>query len=262
MAVPFLRSAGAALALLAGAGCAAPPPEAPRPAPFAVFDNLYYLGTAGAAAWLLATDQGLVLINAPPGDAAEGVRALGFEPEAIRYLLVSDAGRENAGGVRRMQDRFGPAVMMTEEDWRLALAHPDYPPPVRHLSVAGGDTLDLGRARLRFMHTPGRTPGGLSVLFTVYDGGYPRTAFLFGGAGPGGGPDAARRRIDSIRRVRRIPGVEVHVPNRPGEVVERAARLRVRRPGEPHPFVDPAGWTAWLDAQRERAEAELEGADR
>ncbi len=41
----------------------------------------------------------------------------------------------------------------------------EYPKPIRHLSVAGGSTLNLGRTRLRFLHTPGHTPGSLSFFF-------------------------------------------------------------------------------------------------
>ena len=38
-------------------------PEFQRVAPFQVFDNLYYVGAKWVSAWLLETDQGLILFD-------------------------------------------------------------------------------------------------------------------------------------------------------------------------------------------------------
>ncbi len=243
-------------------------PEQQRVAPFQVFDNLYYVGARWVSAWLLETDQGLILFDSLYGDlvdiAVDGIRELGFDPDDIRYLIVSHAHYDHVGGARRFQQEFGAVVLMTEADWQLTEGEPDfrdYPRPMRHLSLGNGDTLNLGRTRLQFLQTPGHTPGVLSSVFTVYDNGYPHTAVMFGGAGLNfEGADRLGMYIDSVDRLLAMPEVEVNVSNHPdsGDIFTRYEMLEERQDGDPHPFVDPESWTAWLELLRRDAHARLD----
>jgi len=242
--------------------------EEERVAPFKVFDNLYYVGVKKISAWLLESDQGLILFDSLYGDltglAIESIRELGFDPDDIRYVIVSHAHRDHVGGARRLQEEFGSVVMMTEADWSIA-AEPaipeDYPKPIRHLSASDGSTLNLGRTRLRFFQTPGETPGVLSTRFTVYDNGYPHEAFLFGGADLNfAGIQQTELYINSVERLMQLEGIEVNIPNHPefGEVFERYEILLEREDGDFHPFVDPESWDAWLEILMLNAQAKLE----
>ena len=242
--------------------------EEERVAPFKVFDNLYYVGVKKISAWLLESDQGLILFDSLYGDltglAIESIRELGFDPDDIRYVIVSHAHRDHIGGARRLQEEFGSVVMMTEADWSIA-AEPaipeDYPKPIRHLSASDGSTLNLGRTRLRFFQTPGETPGVLSTRFTVYDNGYPHEAFLFGGADLNfAGIQQTELYINSVERLMQLEGIEVNIPNHPefGEVFERYEILLEREDGDFHPFVDPESWDAWLEILMLNAKAKLE----
>ncbi len=242
-------------------------PALQRVAPFQVFDNLYYVGAEWVAAWLLVSDQGLILFDALYGDltdiAVDGIRELGFDPDEIRYVIVSHAHGDHVGGARRFQQEFGAVVMMTEADWNMTEASDGsrYPKPVRHLSVSDGSTLNLGRTRLRFMVTPGHTPGVLSTRFTVYDNGYPHEAFMFGGVGLNfTGVERTEAYINSVQRLQQLQGIEVNVPNHASfnDVFMRQEMLQERRDGDPHPFVDPESWTAWLDLLLLDAQAKLE----
>ncbi len=242
--------------------------DSQRIAPFQVFDNLYYVGARDVSAWLLESDQGLILFDSMNHErvdyAIDGIRELGFDPDDIRYLIVSHAHPYHVGGARRLQQEFGVVVLMTEADWRITETEPEslaYPPPMRHLSPGNGDNLNLGRTRVQFLHTPGRTAGGLSTVFTVYDSGYPHTAILFGAGEPEfGEPDRLRAFIDAVDRLRAMSDVEVHVPIRPdaGDVFARLEGLQQRRDGDPHPFVDPESWQAGLDLLRREAQARLD----
>ena len=242
--------------------------EEERVTPFKVFDNLYYVGVKKISAWLLESDQGLILFDSLYGDltglAIESIRELGFDPDDIRYVIVSHAHRDHIGGARRLQEEFGSVVMMTEADWSIA-AEPaipeDYPKPIRHLSASDGSTLNLGRTRLRFFQTPGETPGVLSTRFTVYDNGYPHEAFLFGGADLNfAGIQQTELYINSVERLMQLEGIEVNIPNHPefGEVFERYEILLEREDGDFHPFVDPDSWDAWLEILMLNAQAKLE----
>ena len=242
--------------------------EEERVAPFKVFDNLYYVGVKKISAWLLESDQGLILFDSLYGDltglAIESIRELGFDPDDIRYVIVSHAHRDHIGGARRLQEEFGSVVMMTEADWSIAAepAIPEYyPKPIRHLSASDGSTLNLGRTRLRFFQTPGETPGVLSTRFTVYDNGYPHEAFLFGGADLNfAGIQQTELYINSVERLMQLEGIEVNIPNHPefGEVFERYEILLEREDGDFHPFVDPESWDAWLEILMLNAQAKLE----
>ena len=252
--------------------CAQQPSESQieneRVAPFQVFDNLYYVGAKSVSAWLLESDQGLILFDSLYGEltdlAIDSIRDLGFDPDDIRYLIVSHAHYDHIGGARRFQDEFGAVVMMTEEDWNMTEGPPiyrEYPKPTRHLSASDGSTLNLGRTRLRFFQTPGVTPGVLSTRFTVYDNGYPHDAFLFGGSDLDfSGAEQAELYINSVRRIMQLEGIEVNIPNHPesAEIFERYEILQDRGDGDPHPFVDPESWAAWLDLLLLGARAKLD----
>ncbi|MEQ8954586.1 MAG: MBL fold metallo-hydrolase, partial [Gammaproteobacteria bacterium] len=207
--------------------------------PFQVFDNLYYVGARWASSWLLVSDQGLILFDALYDELADmvidNIRELGFDPNDIRYVIVSHAHYDHVGGVRKFQEQFNSVVMMTEQDWQMTTQPAEfreYPTPIRHLSVNDGSTLNLGRTRLRFFQTPGHTPGVLSTLFTVYDDGFPHTAFMFGGVGLNfSGVERTELYIDSVRRLQTFPDIEVNIPNHPpsGDVFSRYEMLQQRR---------------------------------
>ena len=246
-------------------------PKIQRVEPFQVFDNLYYVGAKWVAAWVLETDQGLILFDTLYGEltdiAIDGMRDLGMDPNDVRYVIVSHAHYDHIGGARRMQDEIGAVVVMTDEDWQMTnepAIYKEYPKPIKHLTATHGGTLNLGRTKLAFMKTPGHTPGVLSTSFTVYDKGYPHAAVLMGGAGLNfEGVERTQSYIDSITFLQSLSGVEVNIPNHAdsGEVFERAARLAQRKKGEPHAFVDPEGWTDWLQelmaAAQDKMQVEL-----
>lgn len=242
-------------------------PELQRVEPFQVFDNLYYVGAKWVSAWLYVTDQGLILIDSLYGDltdlAIENIRTLGFDPNDISYLIVTHAHYDHVGGARRFQDEFGAVVMMTETDWQMTTEpaiYQEYPTPIRHLAANDGSTLTLGREQLQFFETPGHTPGVLSLAFTVYDDGYPREAFMFGGVGLNfSGVERTESYINSVERLQKMRGIEVNIPNHESTagVFARNERLKNRKNGEPHPFVDPDTYYTWLEELLAAAEQKL-----
>ena len=235
--------------------------------PFQVFDNLYYVGAKWVSAWLLETDQGLILFDSLYGELTdqliENIRTLGFDPDDVSYVIVTHAHFDHVGGARRFQDEFGSIVMMTETDWQMTTqpaVYQDYPKPIRHLAASDGSTLRLGRTQIQFFETPGHTPGVLSTRFTVYDDGYPHEAFMFGGVGLNfSGVVLTESYINSVKRLQMMRGIEVNIPNHEGsgEVFARNELLKQRKDGEPHPFVDTEGYYSWLEDLLAAAEAKL-----
>ena len=236
--------------------------------PIKVFDNLYYVGPGFVSVWLLQTSDGLILIDGaqePYVDhVIDSIRKVGFDPKNIKYILLSHGHLDHFGGAARIQMLSGARVATLEEDWQLmeaaakAPGRGNAPPPLvpkRDMVIKEGDTITLGNTSLKVYKLPGHTAGSPSFEFTVFDGGRPHKAFLFGGPGPRNGVQGAEQFLASANRVAKIPGIEVavpvhswlndfHYPN--GGIFERAQRLAQRKPGQPHPFVDPAAWQAWV----------------
>lgn len=237
--------------------------------PFQIFDDLYYVGIDWVSCYLVVTDDGLVLIDSLYGDfvepLVESIRNLGFDPANVRYVLVTHGHFDHVGGAATFQRRFGSKVVMTAADWDLA-AHPPSNPEwafesPRHDVVAeDGQMLSVGNKTFTFFVTPGHTKGVLSMRFPVTDGELHHDALVFGGVGLNfEGADRFRSYLASVARLRTFEGIEVNITNHPqgGRIFERARRLPTRGAGEPHPFVDPEGFSSWLESLVAPAEARL-----
>lgn len=238
--------------------------------PFKIFDNLYYIGNDFVAAYLIPTERGLIMIDSLYGPftsrAIDAVRKLGFDPKQIKYVLCTHAHYDHAGGAAQLRALTGARIGMTAADW--ALLESDrragrlrHEAPVRDLVIADGDVLTLGRTRLKFYVTPGHTPGVLSIEFMVVDGEHAYRAFMFGGVGLNfEGVERTEQYLASVRRIRALGNIDVNVPNHPGvaDVLDRAERLRARKPGDPHPLVAPLEFQAWLTRLENDARKKLQ----
>ena len=250
-------------------------------APFKVFDNLYYVGPGYVGVWLIPTAAGIIMIDSaqePYVDfVMDNVRKVGFDLKDIKYILLSHGHLDHFGGAARIQEASGARAAALDEDWKMIEAFASRPgrdgarpprTPKRDMVVKEGDALTLGGTTLKFYHHPGHTPGVLSAEFTVYDNGVPHKALWQGGGGFRGGLAEAEEAVVTTNRLAAMPGVEVLVmihsfaggpggyPN--GGVLERAQLLAKRKPGDPHPFVDPAAWTKFITQAQANAVKNVE----
>ena len=124
------------------------------------------------------------------------------------------------------------------------------PFPDRDVVVADGDEIRLGEAVVRMVITPGHTPGTLSPIFEVRDGGRPHWVGYWGGDGAGH-LDAAGIQVYTAavdRFVAIDPRVDVPLSNHvTADGTElKLPLLRARKAGEPQPFVTGnAGFKQW-----------------
>jgi metallo-beta-lactamase class B len=240
-------------------------------APFKVFDNLYYVGVGYVGSWLITTNQGLILIDTLEGaykeHPIEGIRKLGFDPRNIKYVILTHYHLDHTAGAARIQELSGVRLAMGNADWdELARApNPNNERlPHRDIAVKDGDTITVGSTIVTLHVLGGHTPATLGVDFAVYDAGKPYRAFMFGGAAPGPGRQAAEQFLASVNRIEQLQdGVQVRVVTHPWmdpEFWERVDRLASRRPGDPHPFVAPAVFRAWIGELKTTAATRLEEA--
>jgi metallo-beta-lactamase class B len=180
MIAKILGAATAALALVAAAPSSDPPNWTQPTKPFRIAGNIYYVGTAGLASYLIATPKGLILLdatmdqNVPAIEA--NIKALGFKLSDIKILLNSHAHFDHAGGFAAMKRDTGAKLDAMEGDvWALEngkhFGDQNYvgtfaPVKVdRHLK--DGDKVSLGGVTMTALLTPGHTRGCTTWTTTV-----------------------------------------------------------------------------------------------
>jgi metallo-beta-lactamase class B len=229
--------------------------------PSRVFDDLYYLGTDFVGAWAITTSDGIILIDAlntwrEARDLIEGgLRAVGLDPARIRAVVVMHGHGDHYGGAAYLQERFAPRVYMSAADWEFAPRWLDSwtaaggaaaamfgPIPARDAVMEDGQRLTVGDTTVTFHLTPAHTPGCLSALIPVTDGGTPHLLAVWGGTAL---PDDLPAKQEYRRSVERfmailasapVDGIVTAHPFVDG-TLDKLAALRRRGPGDPHPFV-------------------------
>ena len=152
---------------------------------FKIAGNLYYVGTADLAVYLINTPQGNILINS---DFAEDVplihksiEQLGFKYANTKILLISHAHSDHDEGVGLIKRETGAELMVMDAD---APAEESTAPgrPGAHVDrvLHDGDKVELGGARLTAHLTPGHTKGCTTWTMQVQEGGRTLNAVIIG----------------------------------------------------------------------------------
>lgn len=232
-------------------------------APFKIFDNLYYVGIDFVSAYVVPTSEGLILIDATYDRNVDhvlaGIEEMGFDPKDIKFILVTHWHADHFGGAPRIHRLSGATVGMIGEDWDALATPPDINTD-QIWRIKDGDTLTLGDTTLTLYHLPGHTLGVLGIEYTLYDDGTPYKGLTFGGNGFNfRGVEQTEMIIRSTERVLAMEGMQVIVGNHQtmGNVFERAERLAERKPGDPHPFVDPVAFKEYHEDLLARARVKL-----
>jgi len=232
-----------------------PPPPPDRATwytePAKVFDNLYFVGTKIHSSWAMTTSEGIILIDTLYDYASEeaivgGLRKLGLDPAAVKYVIISHAHGDHVGGAKLMQDRFGARIIMGAPDWdSIEKSVNQYPngKPKRDTSATDGQKVTLGDGSVTLALTPGHTPGTVSMFFQVKDNGQPLTVAYSGGTAFNFVNDVPHfdTYIASQRKMAERAGSQsatVLMSNHSefDNAVTKIKMLAARKAGEPHPF--------------------------
>ncbi len=227
------------------------PLEAQRKDPFKLFDNVYYVGLQTVSAYLVTTSAGPVLIDsgyAPTADwLVDSVRKAGFDPATIKYVFVTHAHLDHAGGAARIKQLSGARVALSAEDWDVVekqQANPqqqqNFPKLPRDLVLKDGEAVTVGDTTFTFYLTPGHTPGAMSVEFQAKDRGRSYRVIEPGGLGLQYAPEFGPAFKKSIERLKQLGPWDVAIGNHPflapKDLAEIEAELPRRGQG-PHPAV-------------------------
>lgn len=169
------------------------------PAPPArIFGNTYYVGTCGIAVVLVTSTKGHVLIDGATAEAVPSIlaniKALGFDPSDIRYIVGSHEHVDHMGGFAAMKAATGAKLVVSAtarpvvESGRTDAADPqkgvidDMAPVVVDdiLTFSPEPGMIISGQPTRIMSltphpTPGHTSGGTSWTWQSCEGKYCRT---------------------------------------------------------------------------------------
>lgn len=219
--------------------------------PVKVFDNLYFVGSKIHNSWALTTSEGIIILDTlftynSEEEIVGGLKKLGLDPATIRYVIITHAHGDHVGGAKLLQDRFHARVVMGGPDWdSIEKSVNGYPQgkPKRDIVADDGQKITLGDTSVTLVTTPGHTPGTLSMIFTVKDGGKPLTVAYSGGTAfnfPSTGPnfDIYIRSQAKMAAAAAAANATVFLSNHSefDNAVSKIKMLAARKPGEPHPF--------------------------
>jgi glyoxylase-like metal-dependent hydrolase (beta-lactamase superfamily II) len=157
-----------------------------------VCDRVYAVGGSGLSApedaFVYIVDAGseLVMIDAGVGYGInrieDNIRSLGLEPAAVWHIIATHCHIDHIGGLSAWKERYGSKVIAHELDragiegennnlTAASMYGVDYR-PVKVDMLLKGETegLSLGDMEFSFLHTPGHTPGSISVYIDTPDG--------------------------------------------------------------------------------------------
>ena len=231
---------------------------------FRIAGNLYYVGTADLAAYLIATPQGNILINGNFKEDVPAIRksieGLGFKYTDTKIILISHAHGDHDEGVGVIKSDTGAKLMVMDADVaEVEKTAAGRPGAKVDRVLHDRDTVELGGATLTARLTPGHTPGCTTWTMPVADGGRTLNAVIIGSPNVNAGyilvnnrsyPQIAGDYVKTFALLKTLP-VDLFLGAH-GAYFNLKAKLPKMSAGGPNVFIDPAGYKAYV-AEREQA---------
>ena len=225
---------------------------------FKIAGNLYWVGTADLAVYLINTPQGNILINSDfPEDVPlikKSIEQLGFKYSDTKILLASHAHGDHDAAVGLMKKDTGARLMIMDAD----VAETESTAPGRpgaHVDrvLHDGDTVELGGSKLTAHLTPGHTKGCTTWTMQVDEGGRKLNALIIGSPNVNRGyilvgnknyPQIADDYVKTFKVLKSLP-VDLFLGAH-GAYFGLKAKYEKMKSGGPNPFIDPAGYKAYV----------------
>jgi metallo-beta-lactamase class B len=255
--------------------------------PFRIVGNVYYVGAADVASYLVESSAGLVLIDAgfaetateaqrresheaPPArpgapQIESNIRALGFKLDDVKILLIGHAHPDHVGGLAALQRDTGARVaamdaevLPLENNGRGTFYRGDrrlFESVKVDRILHDGDRVELGGVALVAHRTAGHTPGCTTwTLKTIDHHRAYHVVFFCQLTSPEGealtkNPDYPNAVADFKRTFGALRRLPCDVPlAEHGTAFHLTDKLRGRAADHANPFIDAAGCRELIDA--------------
>lgn len=225
---------------------------------FKIAGNLYYVGTADLAVYLIATPQGNILINSDfPQDLPlirKSIEGLGFKYGDTKILLISHAHGDHDAASGIVKKETGARLMVMDADVAAEESSaPGRPAAKVDRVLHDGDTVELGGATLTARLTPGHTPGCTTWTMPVEEGGRKLAVVIVGSPNVNPGyflvgnknyPGIAEDYAKTFAVLQSLPAdifLGAH-----GAYFGLKAKYEKMQGGAANPFIDPAGYKSYV----------------
>lgn len=244
--------------------------------PFHIADNLYFVGNKDVSIHLFDTGEGLLILDTSYPQSIyqifESIRAMGFDPKDIQWILHSHGHIDHFGGTRVLVEKYGCKTYFPEGDLPLLNERKDlnwheefnqnYEPPYDgwfqpDVLVKAGDVLTFGNTKVEVYNQRGHTMGCVAYRF-ILPGGL--KAAMLGGIGINtlSAAYAKKKNLGTswrdmfIQDIRNLYGLEVDIMlgNHPDQThtFEKKAGMTETE----NPFIDPKAWDPYLSRLEKR----------
>jgi glyoxylase-like metal-dependent hydrolase (beta-lactamase superfamily II) len=233
--------------------------------PFRIAGNIYYVGATNIASYLIATSQGLILLDTGTREMLPMVQSsivkLGFQLQDVKILLTSHAHWDHVEGHAAMKRATGARVMAIAEEVPALSSGKDlsatgdigWEPVAIDRVLHDGDDVVLGDVTMHALLTAGHTAGCTTWTTTARDSGrsysvvficVPQAAAGVKLLGSKQQPTLADDLARSLRVLKAL-SPDIYLDGHPEEIFAgKVARLRA---GDvPNPLVDHAGYRKYL----------------
>lgn len=238
-----------------------------------VIGNVYYVGSKDLASYLITTPKGHILINSgfekTVSQIREGVESLGFKMGDIKILLASHAHSDHVAGHALTRELTGAKVYVMRGDDSVIESGGEgqylytrsrwKPCPVDRV-LDDAEAVELGGVTLIARRTPGHTRGCTTWTWRVADGGKTYDVVVIGSPNVNPGyrlvenaayPEIATDFASTFRILKSLP-CDVFLGAHGGYYGMIEKYERSRKDAGTNPFIDPAGYRAYVD-QKEKA---------
>jgi metallo-beta-lactamase class B len=225
---------------------------------FQIAGNLYYVGTADLAVYLIHTPRGNVLINSDFKQdlptIKKSIEQLGFKYSDTKIILISHAHGDHDEGTGVIKQETGAKLMVMDAD--VAAEQSTAPGrPGAHVDrvLHDGATVELGGSKLVGHLTPGHTPGCTTWTMQVSDGARKLNVVIVGSPNVNPGyilvgnknyPQIADDYVKTFAVLKSLPCdlfLGAH-----GGYFGLKAKYEKMKAGAKDAFIDPAGYQAYV----------------
>jgi len=235
---------------------------------FRIAGNIYYVGTADLASFLIATPQGHILLNTDFKEDVplirKSVEQLGFAYKDIKVILISHAHGDHDEATSLVRSETGAKLMVMDAD---VPAEESSAPgrPGAHVDrvLHDGDTVELGGSKLVARLTPGHTKGCTTWTMQVREDGRTLNVVVIGSPNVNAGyvlvgnknyPQIADDYVKTFARLKSLP-CDVFLGAH-GAYFGLKAKYAKLKAEATNPFIDPDGYKAYVAERNETFQKE------